>query len=530
MRNPIQLHPTDPEQGLRLAELGVANALAGHDMAAAAEAYLYRGLCREMLGEREEGERDLHDAFSIAADLDLERIYIRAAIALADMFESRNEPAEAIRYYTHGLQRAEDADDLASVSLASAGLGEVYTTIGDYTTAIGHHYASLAAYQRLGDAIGSGAALHAIGVVYGLTGDYDAALNHVRQSLELLGGNGNPALELKALTNLGAIHVARNEMDAALDCELRALVSYEALGQAENVAATQINLAAIHARKGETAQAITFNLRALDAFPDGSSPALRCSLLLNLGGLYTTTGASDDALFILNEALAVARELQDPGLQVTAHERLSTVCETLGDLAGALAHEREHSRLREELAGAERQRAITTLQVRYELERAERERELLQLRTDRLEVEVRQKQHELTSVAVNLVQKNEMLEQMRGYLKQIRKGTADTAHTEVDALLRALDSREDAGTEWGRFNQQLDHVSREFATRLSEKHPGLSVTELKVCSLASINLSSKEIAGLLNTSVRTVETHRYRIRRKLGLSGDTSFMTFLGEI
>jgi DNA-binding CsgD family transcriptional regulator len=206
------------------------------------------------------------------------------------------------------------------------------------------------------------------------------------------------------------------------------------------------------------------------------------------------------------------------------------VYEAIGDLGAALVHERKRVELREKLAGAERQRALATLQARFELERAQRERELLQVRAEQLELEVQRKQHELTSVAISLVQKNEMLEQIRGYLRQIRKGTPGSAHKEVDALLNSLDPHEDAGDEWSRFNRQLDKVSQEFAGRLTEKHPDLSVTELKICSLASINLSTKEIAALLNTSVRTVETHRYRIRRKLGLSADMSFTQFLGGI
>jgi tetratricopeptide (TPR) repeat protein len=524
------LHLTDPAESFRLADQAVANAISGHDMPAAAEAYLYRGLSRRALGQIEEARVDLADAFSIGADLDLGRVYIDAAIGLAEILESRNDVAEAIRYYAHAFQRAEEVEDVVSVALSSTGLGEIYTTIGDYTTAIKHHYAALAAHQRFGDDVGSGAALHAIGVIHGLTGDYDAALNHIGRSMALLRKGGSPALELKALTNLGAVYVARNELDSALDCELRALAAYEVLGQAENVAATQLNLASIYQRKGDISAAITFNLRALDAFPEESSPAHRCTVLLNLGGLYTITGAADDALFILREALAVAEELQEVGLQATAHERLSVACEASGDLVGALAHERRHGRLREELAGAERQRELATLQARYELERAEREREILQMRAEQLEVEVQRKQHELTSVAISLVQKNEMLEQMRSYLKQLRKGTASKTRSEVDALLRALDPQEDAGDEWARFNKQLDQVNQEFAHRLSEKHPDLSVTELKICSLASINLSSKEIAGLLNTSVRTVETHRYRIRKKLGLAGDTSFLEFLGAV
>jgi|GEM_PF-5351906 len=59
------------------------------------------------------------------------------------------------------------------------------------------------------------------------------------------------------------------------------------------------------------------------------------------------------------------------------------------------------------------------------------------------------------------------------------------------------------------------------------RSPPATPTELKVCTLLKSNLSTKKLAEVLNSSIHTVETHRRRIRKTLGLSGQANLTTFL---
>ena len=62
---------------------------------------------------------------------------------------------------------------------------------------------------------------------------------------------------------------------------------------------------------------------------------------------------------------------------------------------------------------------------------------------------------------------------------------------------------------------------------LSQRYPNLTPGELKVCALLKVNLSNKEIANLLSVSIRNVESHRYWIRKKMGLSSDVNLSVYL---
>lgn len=80
------------------------------------------------------------------------------------------------------------------------------------------------------------------------------------------------------------------------------------------------------------------------------------------------------------------------------------------------------------------------------------------------------------------------------------------------------------------LNKQIDKVYKDFLNRLEEKYPGLTKAEKKLCTLLYINMSSKEIATITNSTIRTIETSRYRLRKKFNLSRDEDIVSFLQKI
>ena len=84
--------------------------------------------------------------------------------------------------------------------------------------------------------------------------------------------------------------------------------------------------------------------------------------------------------------------------------------------------------------------------------------------------------------------------------------------------------------EWENFTKHFDRVHSDFVVKLKEKHPAISGNELKLCAYLRMNLSTKEIAQLMNISVRGVEISRYRLRKKLNLSTETSLFDFLIQL
>jgi DNA-binding CsgD family transcriptional regulator len=77
------------------------------------------------------------------------------------------------------------------------------------------------------------------------------------------------------------------------------------------------------------------------------------------------------------------------------------------------------------------------------------------------------------------------------------------------------------------FEHLFDQAHENFFKRLKTSFPDLTTSDLRLCAYLRLNLSSKEIAPLLNISVRGVEEKRYRIRKRLGLSSDQGLSDFI---
>ena len=156
------------------------------------------------------------------------------------------------------------------------------------------------------------------------------------------------------------------------------------------------------------------------------------------------------------------------------------------------------------------------------------EKQLDDLRSQKLEAELKLKSQDLTSSAMHLIQKNELLTQVKQTLKGLDKNSLDaTSNSKLRSLVRQIDKDLASGEEWAQFENNFDQVHGNFITRLKEAYPKLTPQEIKFSAYIRMNLNTKEIANLLNISVRGVEIGRYRVRKKLELERKDNLSDFL---
>ncbi|CAM1341823.1 tetratricopeptide repeat protein [Tenacibaculum amylolyticum] len=83
---------------------------------------------------------------------------------------------------------------------------------------------------------------------------------------------------------------------------------------------------------------------------------------------------------------------------------------------------------------------------------------------------------------------------------------------------------------WEDFKIQFEKTRPDFFNKLKGVAPNLSVNDLKHCTYIISNLKSKEVAQLINVSPRSVETARYRIKKKMGLEKDDNLYDYLSQL
>ncbi|MDB5034410.1 MAG: Tetratricopeptide repeat protein 28 repeat protein 28 [Chlorobi bacterium] len=520
----------DPGRSVELATEGLRLATILRDVPMMAAMMRHRGLAHEAVGDFGRALPDLHASHEYYSDGGPSEEGIGVAIDIAHAHAMAGEVPIAVEWYGMALEMALRAGAPRLQARALEMLAELRMSLGDYAHALDHYLRALAIHEAAGDDDAAGTALSSTGILYGRTGDNESARDCFTRSLAAFRRSGNRYYEVKALVNLGNLLLVGGQLDESLKTALTAMAIYEALGDRMNVGNVMVMIGNIHERLGRVDLAVAFQREAYTLIDSGDDNELRVSILLNIARLDIAVGSFDDALFVLDQALRIAEMLAEPRLRYEIHEMLAEAYERLHRPADALYHHKRFARLRNDIAGREKQKALAELQVRFDIEKAEREREIYRLRAEGLETEMRLKQNELAAMALNLVGKKELLDSMKGQLKQIRRGDDKGEDLSIDKLVRDIEGTQHSDDDWKIFEQQLDHLHQDFVRILSERYPMLTPAELKICSLTRINLQTKDIANLLFTSIRTVHAHKYNIRKKLGLASGVNLTTFLAGL
>lgn len=169
-------------------------------------------------------------------------------------------------------------------------------------------------------------------------------------------------------------------------------------------------------------------------------------------------------------------------------------------------------------------------QLRYihQLEIEKNEKEIVKLQNEKLETEVQTKTKELASTSMQLMENSGALSRLRVELAKLNLGgDDDDEYKRVTSLLRDVEKN---SSHWDQFSTHFDELNDGFLHRLKDLHQGLSRNDLKVCAYLRLNFTSKQIAQLQSISVRGVEIHRYRLRKKLGLDTEQSISAYLSSI
>lgn len=358
-----------------------------------------------------------------------------------------------------------------------------------------------------------------------MLGQFDRAMEHAIASRDAFATLGYTFDEADLHTQIAMIHGSMEEYTKAKLSYEQAFAMMRASGYGYLVDRVAPGYGEVLARLGETDKAITIITGALESLSRLDSRRMYGYALYGLGGTLRKHGDQSKARKALEEALQALVDARDPRGEMHTLRMLADCCQELGDINAALDYFRRYDQAR--IAAQEGMTLMRVEQekVREALEKSTRERDLLQRETDRLRLEMEIKGRELTAMAVDLARRNEDLQKLRLALEH----TDDSDGILAQSLRRFLERRRgDEG--WRAFERSFDAVHEGFIRELVATSPGITPTEIRVCTLLRLNLSTKEIASILSLSPHTVETHRRSIRRRLGLTPDENLVSRLAGI
>ncbi len=165
--------------------------------------------------------------------------------------------------------------------------------------------------------------------------------------------------------------------------------------------------------------------------------------------------------------------------------------------------------------------------LRYELDYKSKE---LQFKSKELQL----KSDELVKSTLNVVRKNEILQKIKKDVESLSRSVNDGNLVNIRRgmlrLINQIDTNIEHDSDLDNFQSSFDAVHNDYFKKLDAEYPQLSYKDKMLCAYIKMNLMSKEIAPLLNISVRGVEIGRYRLRKKLGLDEKANLAEFLQKM
>lgn len=141
----------------------------------------------------------------------------------------------------------------------------------------------------------------------------------------------------------------------------------------------------------------------------------------------------------------------------------------------------------------------------------------LEIRNQNTSNQLSQKNKEIINYALNIVQHKHFLKSIKEELNLFSKKVPKDELMALDRIITKLSFYDDHEEEWERLKVHFDSVHSGFFSKLKNKCPQLTQTELEHCSFIKLQLPTKEIARMLNIDPKSVQASRYRIKKKMNL-------------
>lgn len=172
----------------------------------------------------------------------------------------------------------------------------------------------------------------------------------------------------------------------------------------------------------------------------------------------------------------------------------------------------------------QQQNIIKAKEKELEIKELETQKQIMAFKNETLQQDIENKNRELGLSTMTLIRKNEFLNTLKKELNTLEKTK------ELNKIIKIIDKNINNNEDWKFFEEAFNNADKDFLKKIKKRHPSLTPNDLKLCAYLRLNLSSKEIAPLLNISHRSVEVKRYRLRKKIQLAHEASLTNYILDI
>jgi tetratricopeptide (TPR) repeat protein len=448
-------------------------------------------------------------------------------------------PAKSELLGKEAIALADSLGYLRGLAFAKRVVGVSYWARGQHADAMKHLVNALITYQHLGDHEGLGWVYNNLGLVYQDQQNYPAALGCFDKAARHFVTTGDALYQLRVLANTGDTYLRMGNLRKAETIFSETLRRSQALGRAYDIAEAFSSLGMLASAKKDPAAALQYfrqSVQTRSALEDHEGLA-KCYYLM--GKIYLEQNKYDLAERHLLRGRGAALKVHSLKWLTAALETLKNLEVTRGNYAGAVAYFEAYSASKDSLFNKEKLLQITHLQTQFETlqkgrealhaQQALAEARLENARLQEIELtqELELKNKKLTSYSINFIQKNELMEELKSNIKQLKKSPDQHTTGQLNGLHRLVEQSGQIDRDWEEFKLNFEQVHKDFYKVLKAHHPELTAHELKLCTLLKLNMNLKEAANLMGISPESVKKARHRLRKKFNLSREENLVDYI---
>lgn len=146
----------------------------------------------------------------------------------------------------------------------------------------------------------------------------------------------------------------------------------------------------------------------------------------------------------------------------------------------------------------------------------------IKLKNKQLKKDFKNKSNELAASTMSIIKKNELLSKVK---EQLVESANDK--DSIRSIIHIIDKNLSQNDDWELFKEAFNNADKKFLKNLKKMHPNLTPNDIRLCAYLRLNLSSKEIAPMLNISPKSVDVKRFRLRKKMSLAHDDNLTDYV---
>ncbi|RIV24937.1 tetratricopeptide repeat protein [Fibrisoma montanum] len=390
-------------------------------------------------------------------------------------------------------------------------IGHLYEKGGDLNQAFRYQRLALANYQAVKDPSGLSKIYENLGSIYEDRAQYDSARYYYQKALSMSDQSRDEIGRLEIVNNLGDLYRKTGRYPQALN------IYY----QVKNLAGQKgerYQLNGAYRDLGKTYQLMNRHDSAYHYFELSHDLTDQ---------IYATDNNRQIALL---QTLYEVEQKDSEIAQLSAEKRINVILTVTAVLVlvligvlGAVVISRQRLKIQNEQALNQQNQEI--FRTQNELMQAELTNK--QLAEENLRYQLELKGKELTSHTLHLIQKNQVLEDLKSDLNTILKDDKRDQRKQLKQLVQKIGQSFSQDKNWNDFRTTFDQVHPNFFSNLTRHFPDLTATDLRLIALLKMNMNSADVATMLAISPDSLRVSRYRLRKKLGLAEGESLSGYI---